>query len=157
MNRVIYPGTFDPITNGHLNIIERAANLFDEVIVAIAENKQKKPLFSPEQRQALAKQVTDKFKNVKVKTFSCLLTDFAVNEQAKVIIRGLRAVSDFEFEFQLAGMNRRLCHDIETVFLTPSEEFMFVSSSLVREIASLNGDVSNFVPECVLMALSESK
>lgn len=155
MVKVIYPGTFDPITSGHVNIIERASTLFDHVTVAVAEGMHKKPMFDSQERLALTKKATSHLKNVDIKVFACLLIDFARQQKADVIIRGLRAVSDFEFEFQLAGMNRRLCSDIETLFLMPSEEFAFVSSSLVREIAQLGGDVSRFVPQCVVNALQQ--
>jgi pantetheine-phosphate adenylyltransferase len=147
--KVIFPGTFDPITNGHQDLIQRASTLFDEVIVGIAENKQKKPCFSLEERVSMARHVLTHLPNVTVLGFSVLLIDFARAHQAKSVIRGLRVVSDFEYEFQLANMNRRLAPEIETLFLTPSEQFSFVSSSLVREIAVLNGDVSSFVHETV--------
>ena len=155
MVKVIYPGTFDPITCGHVNIIERACSLFDEVVVAIAENKQKKPLFDSQERIELTKIATEHLPQVSVETFSNLLIDFAKQHAAKVIIRGLRAVTDFDFEFQLAGMNRRLSPDIETIFLTPSEEYAFVSSSLVREIALMSGKVGEFVPMHVEAALQK--
>ncbi len=155
MRTVIYPGTFDPVTSGHVNIIERAATLFDNVVVAIAVNKQKNTLFNIDQRVDLVRQSTCHLSNVTVESFSCLLIDFAELQQANIIIRGLRAVSDFEFEFQLASMNRRLRPNIESVFLTPSEEFAFVSSTLVREIAALNGDVTEFVPDCVNQSLKQ--
>jgi pantetheine-phosphate adenylyltransferase len=155
MKKVIYPGTFDPVTNGHLNIIERSAKLFDQVVIAVSINKQKTPLFNVDERVELVKKSISHLSNVSVASFSCLLIDFAKKQQANIIIRGLRAVSDFEFEFQLASMNRRLSSNIESVFLTPSEEFAFVSSSLIREIASLNGDVKDFVPDCVNIALKK--
>lgn len=153
--RVVYPGTFDPMTNGHLDLVERAANLFDEVVVAIAASEKKKPLFDLEQRIALAQQVVSHLPNVEVKGFSKLLVHFCQEEKANVLLRGLRAVSDFEYEFQLANMNRALAPTIETAFLTPSEHLSFISSSLVREISGLNGDVSPFVPAPVLAALKE--
>lgn len=152
----IYPGTFDPITNGHLDLICRASKLYDRVIVAAATSLGKKPLFNLEQRVELIKVVVSEFKNVEVIGFDNLLVDCARQHQASVIIRGLRAVSDFEYEFQLAGMNRRLSPDIETVFLTPAEQYEFISSSMIREIAQLKGDVSSFVPESVKQRLIET-
>ena len=147
--RAIYPGTFDPITNGHIDIIARASHMFETIVIAVAENPGKKPTFSFEQRVELASLASAKFPNVEVKGFDSLLIDFANKENANIILRGLRAASDFEYEFQLAGMNRRLDDKIETVFLTPAQECMFISSTLVREIAMLGGDVSAFVPEIV--------
>lgn len=149
----IYPGTFDPITNGHLDLVARSAKLYDNVIIAIAENKPKAPLFSVAERVALVQKVTAEFTNVSVIGFDNLLVDCAKQHQASVILRGLRAVSDFEYEFQLAGMNRRLAPELETVFLTPAEQYEFISSSMIREIARLKGDVSCFVPECVYQQL----
>lgn len=143
----IYPGTFDPITNGHLDLIARASRLYQKVIVAVAVNKGKAPLFSLDERVALAQAVTSEFTNVLVIGFDNLLVECAKQQGAHVILRGLRAVSDFEYEFQLAGMNRRLAPELETVFLTPAEQYEFISSSMIREIAQLNGDVSCFVPE----------
>lgn len=154
-NRVVYPGTFDPMTNGHLDLIERAARLFDHVIVAIAASEKKKPLFPLEQRVALAQAAVAHLPNVEVKGFDKLLAFFCQDQKANVLLRGLRAVSDFEYEFQLANMNRNLDKTIETVFLTPSEHLSFISSSLVREISSLGGDVTPFVPANVLVALRE--
>lgn len=151
----IYPGTFDPITNGHLDLIHRASRLYPRVIVAVAASKGKKPLFSLEERVALIRDVVTEFSNVSVIGFDILLVECARQHQASVIIRGLRAVSDFEYEFQLAGMNRRLSPDIETVFLTPAEQYEFISSSMIREIAQLHGDVSSFVPELVKQRLIE--
>jgi len=151
--RVLYPGTFDPITNGHVDIIERASKLFDTIIVAVAQNTVKRPAFSIEKRVELAQMSLQHLHNIEVKGFSNLLIDFAQQQKVSVILRGLRAVSDFEYEFQLAGMNRKLDSDIETVFLTPSEQFTYLSSTLIREIASLHGDVSAFVPLCVSEAL----
>ena len=145
----IYPGTFDPITNGHLDLIHRASKLYHRVIVAAASSHGKKPLFSLPERVELIKEVVTNFSNVEVIGFDTLLVDCAKNHQASVIIRGLRAVSDFEYEFQLAGMNRRLSPEIETVFLTPAEQYEFISSSMIREIAQLKGDVSSFIPENV--------
>lgn len=151
----IYPGTFDPITSGHLDLIARAARLYDRIIVAVALNKGKTPLFTMEERVAMAREVTTEFGNVKVKGFDSLLVEFAKKQNAHVILRGLRAVSDFEYEFQLAGMNRRLAPDLETVFLTPAEQYEFISSSMIREIAQLKGDVSSFVPDLVHQRLIE--
>lgn len=151
----IFPGTFDPITNGHIDLIERAAKLFPTVVVAIAENIRKSPTFTVDERIILVTEALKHLPNVTVKGFSTLLVDFAQVMKARVLIRGLRAVSDFEFEFQLANMNRRLDPNIETVFLTPSEQFSFISSSLVKEIASLKGDVASFVPTVVVSALKK--
>lgn len=146
---VVFPGTFDPITNGHRDLIERAAKMFNHVIVAVAENKRKSPFFSLEERVNMTKLALNSVKNVQVEGFNSLLVDFTRQKQAYAIIRGLRVVSDFEYEFQLANMNRRLNPDIETIFLTPSEKYSFISSTLVREIASMGGDVSSFVHEKV--------
>jgi pantetheine-phosphate adenylyltransferase len=151
----IYPGTFDPITNGHSDLIERAARLFDKVIVAVAENPGKGATFSLEERVALATEVLAGIDNVEVMGFNSLLVDFVHEQGAQVIMRGLRAVSDFEYEFQLAGMNRRLAPEIETLFLTPAEQYAYISASLVREIASHGGDVSSFVHAKVGAALRE--
>lgn len=145
----IYPGTFDPITNGHLDLIFRASRLYDSVIVAAAESRGKQPLFTLAERVRLIESVVEGFPNVRVIGFDNLLVECARQYQASVIIRGLRAVSDFEYEFQMAGMNRRLAPEIETVFLTPAEQYEFISSSMIREIAKLNGDVSSFVPDKV--------
>jgi pantetheine-phosphate adenylyltransferase len=153
--KVIFPGTFDPITLGHVNLVKRACNLFEHVIVGIADNKRKKPLFDIEHRVQLTKVALKEFQHVEVISFSELLVDFAAKHKTKVILRGVRAVSDFEYELQLANMNRRLDQDIESVFLTPSEQFGFVSSSLIKEIAALKGDVTEFVPENVAQALKE--
>lgn len=150
----VYPGTFDPITNGHTDLIERAARLFERVIVAVAANPSKQPAFSLEERVEMVKEVTASLANIEVHSFDNLLVDFAHQYNASVILRGLRAVSDFEYEFQLAGMNRRLAADIETLFLTPAEKYSYISSSLVREIASLGGDISPFVHEKVRAALN---
>jgi pantetheine-phosphate adenylyltransferase len=152
-HRAIYPGTFDPITNGHADLIERAANMFDEVIVAIASNPSKQPLFTLEERVDLITQVSAKLDNVTVKGFTGLLANYAKDNQADVLIRGLRAVSDFEYEFQLANMNRRLNPDLESVFLTPSEENSFISSTLVKEVALHRGNVSQFCHPIVNEAL----
>ena len=151
--RVVYPGTFDPITNGHKDLIERAASMFDEVIVAIASSEKKKPMFTLEERVALTEASLAHLKNVRVVGFSKLLAHFCAEVEARIVLRGLRAVSDFEYEFQLANMNRQLAPDMETVFLTPAEHLSFISSTLVREIATLKGDVSKFVPDAVNRAL----
>jgi pantetheine-phosphate adenylyltransferase len=151
----IYPGTFDPITDGHLDLIARASKLFDKVIVAVAINPGKAPLFSLEERVDMAMQTTDLYPNVTIIGFSNLLVDCAKEQGANVILRGLRAVSDFEYEFQLAGMNRRLSPDLETMFLTPAEQYEFISSSMIREVAKLKGDVSSFVPDYVEQRLIE--
>lgn len=143
----IYPGTFDPITRGHSDLVERASRLFDSVVVAVAANPGKRSLFSLEERQHLARTALAEYANVEVCTFDGLLVEFAREKQAQVILRGLRAVSDFDYEFQLAGMNRKLAPDVETLFLTPAEQYSNISSSLVREIAALGGDVSPFVHE----------
>lgn len=155
MKTVVYPGTFDPITNGHIDLIERARHLFDHVIVAIAKSKNKNPLFSLDERVELASQALSHLDHIEVCGFDCLLAHFVKQKQAAGLIRGLRAVSDFEYEFQLANMNRALAPDMESIFLTPSEKFSYLSSSLVREIASLDGDVSQFVPTVVEDALKE--
>ncbi len=151
----IYPGTFDPVTNGHIDIIARAARLYNEVIVAVAVNSNKSPLFDIAQRVALLEEVTANFDNVRIVGFDNLLVDFAKQQNAGVILRGLRAISDFEYEFQLAGMNRRLSPDLETVFLTPAEQYEFISSSMIKEIARLGGDVSSFVAKVVQDGLIE--
>ncbi len=153
MKIAIYPGTFDPITNGHSDLVQRAARLFDRVIVAIATGAGKAPEFSIEERLALATEVLAPMEGVVVRAFDTLLVDFARECGAGVILRGLRAVSDFEYEFQLASMNRHLSPEVETLFLTPAEEYAYISSSLVREIAALGGDVSPFVHEKVVAAL----
>lgn len=151
----IYPGTFDPITNGHLDLIARAARLYHQVIVAVAANRGKTPLFSLDERVSLVREVTPQFTNVSVIGFDNLLVDCAREHGANVILRGLRAVSDFEYEFQLAGMNRHLAPKLETMFLTSAEQHEFISSSMIREIAQLNGDVSYFVPNIVQRRLLE--
>ena len=155
MRSVVYPGTFDPITNGHSDLIDRASRLCDRVLVAVAEDTAKAPTFATPQRVALACDVCSKIPNVEVVSFSGLLVEFARTSKVHVIMRGLRAVSDFEYEFQLAGMNRRMAPDIETLFLTPAEQYAYISSSLVREIARLGGDVSAFVAPSVHAALQE--
>jgi pantetheine-phosphate adenylyltransferase len=155
MNRALYPGTFDPITKGHGDLIERAARLFDEVIVAVAASPKKNPLFSLDKRVELAEAVTAHLPNVRVIGFSNLLAQFAQQQQANLLIRGLRAVSDFEYEFQLANMNRQLAPQVESLFLTPSEQYSYISSSLVREIAALGGEIGKFVHPVVAQALHE--
>ena len=155
MVTAIYPGTFDPITNGHVDIVTRATNMFDKVLFAVAESTSKTTLFTVEERVSLAERILADIKNVEVISFDALITDLARAEKANVIIRGLRAVSDFDYEFQMAGMNRQLLPDLETVFLTPAENLSFISSTLVREIASYHGDVSNFVHPSVVTLLKE--
>jgi pantetheine-phosphate adenylyltransferase len=152
---VVYPGSFDPITNGHSDLIARASRLFDRVIVAVARDSAKEPTFATEERVALALSVCNGMPNVEVVAFAGLLVDFARSAEVHVIMRGLRAVSDFEYEFQLAGMNRRMAPDIETLFLTPAEQYAYISSSLVKQIARLGGDVSGFVPPAVNAALQK--
>lgn len=156
-NKAIYPGTFDPITNGHIDIISRAATLFPELVVAVASNTAKGPFFPLNTRIKLVQEAVRHLPGVSVLGFDNLLINFVHEQQARVILRGLRAVSDFEYEFQLAGMNRKLSKQIETMFLTPSADSMFISSTLVREIAVLGGDVSGFVPEAVVNELKKMK
>ncbi len=151
----VYPGTFDPITHGHTDLVTRAARVFKRVIVAIAESPHKTPFFTLNQRIELAQSQLGHLDNVAIVGFSNLLVDFVLENDASVIVRGLRAVSDFEYEFQLASMNRNLCADVETMFLTPDEKFGFISSTLVREVARLNGDVSQFVGPEVEQALKQ--
>ncbi|KID57980.1 phosphopantetheine adenylyltransferase [Pseudoalteromonas luteoviolacea] len=151
----LYPGTFDPLTNGHADLIKRAANMFDTIILAIAHNPSKKPCFTLEERVKLAKEVLCDIPNVQVIGFSGLLVDLAKAQNANVLIRGIRAVSDFDYEFQLANMNRRLYPELESVFLTPSERNSFISSTLVKEVALHHGDVSEFVDPLVASALKE--
>jgi pantetheine-phosphate adenylyltransferase len=153
MRCAIYPGSFDPITNGHLDVIERARKLFDEVVVAVAHNDEKQPLFSLKDRLDLLRETAGKIDNVRIAEFEGLLVEFARKEEAGAVIRGLRAVSDFEFEFQMALMNRKLDAEVETIFLMPKEEYTYLSSRIVKEIARLGGDVSGFVPACVAKAL----
>jgi pantetheine-phosphate adenylyltransferase len=155
MIRAVYPGTFDPLTRGHEDIVRRAASLFEGVIIGVADSQAKRPFFTRTERVDMASDVLRDLKNVKVVGFSGLLIDFIRQHQARVIMRGLRAVADFEYEFQLAGMNRNLYPDVETIFLTPSEQHMFISATLVREIATLGGDVSKFVHPLVRDRLSE--
>jgi len=153
--RIVYPGTFDPITNGHKDLVERAARMFDHVVVAVAASQKKGPMFNTEERVDLASRVLSHLPNVEVVGFNKLLAFFVKEQGANVVLRGLRAVSDFEYEFQLANMNRQLMTDFETVFLTPSEHLSYISSSLVREIALLGGDVSKFVPPEVAAAFRQ--
>ena len=141
----VYPGTFDPFTRGHEDLVRRASSIFGEVIVGVADSRSKKPFFNLEERIAIAKEVLNHYSNVKIVGFTGLLKDFAREHQARVIVRGLRAVSDFEYEFQMAGMNRYLLPDVETLFLTPSDQYQFISGTFVREIALMGGDVSKFV------------
>lgn len=155
MTTVVYPGTFDPITNGHVDLVERACRLFDHVIVAVADSRKKKPLFTLKERVSLCEEVLTHLDNVEVCGFNILLAKFVEEKQAHAMIRGLRAVSDFEYEFQLANMNRALSPKMESIFLTPSEHLSYLSSTLIREIASLNGDVTQFVPAAVKKALEE--
>ena len=156
MVKAIYPGTFDPVTNGHADLIERASKLFSEVVVGIAASPSKKPMFDLATRVELLEKVSSKLDNVTVVGFSGLLVDFAKEHNANVLIRGLRAVSDFEYEFQLANMNRRLSPDLESVFLTPAEENSFISSTLVKEVALHNGDISQFVHPEVKIAITKA-
>jgi pantetheine-phosphate adenylyltransferase len=155
MIKAVYPGTFDPLTRGHEDLVRRASTLFDSLILAVADSKAKRTFFTMEERVAMAREVLGELKNVQVLGFSGLLIDFVRQHGARVVLRGLRAVSDFEYEFQLAGMNRSLYPDFETMFLTPSEQHMFISATLVREIASLGGDVSKFVHPSVQIRLSK--
>lgn len=143
--KAVYPGTFDPMTLGHQDLVRRAAGMFDEVILAVADSRTKRPFFTLDERVEIAKHVVAEYKNVTVMGFSGLLMDFAQKHDAKIVMRGLRAVSDFDYEFQLAGMNRNLFPDVESIFLTPSEQFLFISATLVREIAVLGGNVAKFV------------
>ena len=155
MRRAIYPGSFDPVTNGHLDVIQRASQLFDEVVVAVAFNDAKNPLFTAEERVDLLRQTVGDVRNVTVASFSGLLMEFARERKACAVVRGLRAVSDFEFEFQMALMNRKLQPKIETVFLTPKEEYTYLSSRIVKEIARLGGNIGDFVPTVVAKGLKE--
>ena len=155
MLRAIYPGSFDPVTNGHIDIIKRAAAISDELIVGVLQNKAKTPLFSVEERVIILREVTKNLKNVKVMTFEGLLIDFAAQMDAKVIVRGLRAITDFEYELQMSQTNRKLNADIETLFLTTSLEYSFLSSTTVKEVASFGGDISQFVPEFVAEKVTE--
>ena len=155
MRTVLYPGTFDPITNGHTDLVDRACDLFDKVIIAIAPSQKKQPLFSLEKRIALCEEVFAGNAKVEICSFDILVAEFAKKKGACAVLRGLRAVSDFEYEFQLANMNRAMYPDFETVFLSPADHLSYISSTLVREIASLNGDISKFVHPLVAQALTE--
>ena len=154
MRRAIYPGSFDPVTNGHVDIVERARKLFDEVIVAVAANDEKQPLFSLRERLDLLRRTVGRIDNVRIAQFKGLLVEFAKAEKAGAVIRGLRAVSDFEFEFQMALMNRKLDAVVETIFLMPKEEYTYLSSRIVKEIARLGGNVKDFVPAIVAKQLT---
>jgi pantetheine-phosphate adenylyltransferase len=156
MLRALYPGSFDPVTNGHLDVLSRACRLFDEVLVAVAHNSAKHALFSADQRVALLREATAFLPNATVVHFDGLLVDFAKARGVRAILRGLRAVSDFEFEFQMALMNRSLAPELETLFLTPSEETTYLSSRMVKEVARLGGEIGRFVPQCVRQALQEA-
>jgi pantetheine-phosphate adenylyltransferase len=153
MLKVVYPGTFDPFTRGHEDLARRAARLFDRVVVGVADSASKRPFFTAAERVAMAREVLAPLPNVEVISFSSLLMDFVHAQDSRVILRGLRAVSDFEYEFQMAGMNRNLYPEVETLFLTPSEQYMFVSATIVREIAKFGGDVGSFVHPVVMSAL----
>jgi len=155
MLTAVYPGTFDPITRGHEDLVRRAVRLFDRVVVAVAESRNKRTFFSMEERVAMTRDVLADVPRVSVEGFSGLLIDFVAEQGAIAVLRGLRAASDFEYEFQLAGMNRNLKPDIETLFLTPSDQYMFISASMIREIAQLGGDVSPFVHPLVVQRLNE--
>jgi len=155
MVTAIYPGTFDPITNGHIDIAQRAAKLFDEVIIAVAERKVEKTLFTKDERLFFVNNLFSNIGNIKSISFDGLVTDLAREKSAKILIRGVRTILDFDYEFKMAGMNKKLYTDIETVFLTPTENFNYISSSLVREIAVFGGDVSLFVPQSIQLALKE--
>ncbi|MGI8436455.1 MAG: pantetheine-phosphate adenylyltransferase [Chthoniobacterales bacterium] len=155
MRRAIYPGSFDPVTNGHLDVIERARKLFDEVIVAVAVNDQKQPMFPLEERLELLRQTLGPRQHIRIAPLDGLLVDFAMKEEATAIVRGLRAVSDFEFEFQMALMNRKLESRVETIFLMPKEEYTYLSSRIVKEIARLGGDIAKFVPSLVVEAFAK--
>jgi pantetheine-phosphate adenylyltransferase len=155
MIKAVYPGTFDPITRGHEDLVRRASAMFDEIVVGVADSRGKQPFFTLAERLKLAREVVAPYENVKVEGFDGLLMDFVRGQQARVILRGLRAVSDFEYEFQMAGMNRNLFPEVETLFLTPSEQYMFISATIVREIAVLGGDVGQFVHPRVKQALAK--
>ncbi|MCN4143759.1 MAG: pantetheine-phosphate adenylyltransferase [Thiohalomonas sp.] len=155
MVNAVYPGTFDPITFGHIDLLKRAAKIFDHVTVAVASSSDKQPLFDVQQRVSLAREVLTDYQNVSVVGFDNLLVDFTKEHNASVILRGLRAVTDFEYEFQLAGMNRNLAPDIETIFLTTAEQYAYLSSSLVKEVARLGGNITNFVPEQVIAEIKQ--
>jgi pantetheine-phosphate adenylyltransferase len=151
---VVYPGTFDPFTRGHEDLVRRASRIFDHIVIAVARSRNKNPLFGLEERVEIAREVLQRFPNIEVVGFDGLLIDFMHQRGARILLRGLRAVSDFEYEFQMAGMNRKLFPDIETVFLTPADEYMFISATMVREIARLGGDVRGFVHPVVADRLS---
>ncbi|MFC1501816.1 pantetheine-phosphate adenylyltransferase [bacterium] len=155
MKLAIYPGTFDPITNGHLDIISRASKIFDKVIVAVADNLQKDPLFSLDERKKLVQQTVKGLKNIEVDVFNELLVQYAKRKGASVLIRGLRAVSDFEYEFQMALMNRKLAPELETVYLMPSEEYTYINSTIAKEVFTLGGKVDCFLPAAVVEALKK--
>jgi len=155
-NRIaVYPGTFDPLTKGHEDLVRRAARLFDRVIVGVAQSRAKKPFFTLDERVEMAREVLAEHNNVEVYGFDCLLMEFLQQHDAHIILRGLRAVSDFEYEFQMAGMNRILYPDVETVFLTPAEKYMFISATMVREIAQLGGEVDKFVPPLIVDRIAQ--
>jgi len=149
MTRAIYPGTFDPLTRGHEDLVRRAAKLFSSLVVAVADSRGKNPIFSPDERLAIARETLNHYPNVEIVGFSGLLVNFVRQQKADVVIRGLRAVSDFEYEFQMAGMNRHLMPEVETIFMTPTDQYQFISGTLVREIALMGGDVSKFVAPSV--------
>ena len=157
MRRAIYPGSFDPVTNGHLDVIERARTLFDEVIVAVAHNDQKQPMFSLEERLALLRATVGEADHVHIAPLEGLLVDFAIQQKATAVVRGLRAISDFEFEFQMALMNRKLEASVETIFLMPKEEYTYLSSRIVKEIARLGGNIAQFVPAAVAEAFARKR
>jgi len=157
IKRAIYPGTFDPITNGHVDIIQRASEMFDEIIVAVAENKTKKPIFTVEERVVMSKKATKSISNVKVISFNSLLVDLSDELDANIIIRGIRAVSDFEYEFQMGYANSSLKKEMETIFLMPSLEYAFISSSIVRSLLPFNGKIEHLVPHCILPDILKGK
>ena len=153
--RAVYPGTFDPLTYGHLDLLERATKIFDEVIIAVAHSVNKAPLFSVEERLEMIRGATRDFKNVTIDDFDCLIVDYMRRQKAKVVIRGIRMISDFEYEFQMALTNRRLDAEVETIFMMPSESYSYLSSKLIKEAASLGADVSQFVPDNIAVRLKE--
>jgi pantetheine-phosphate adenylyltransferase len=155
MRTAIYPGSFDPLTNGHLDVVERAAKLFDRVVVAVAKNESKQPLFDLEERLELVRKAIKNIPNAEAGSFDCLLVDYVNQQKAQAIVRGLRAISDFEFEFQLALMNRKLNERVETIFMMPKDTYTFLSSRIIKEIARLGGDITAFVPAHVRAALIE--
>ena len=157
MRICVYPGTFDPITNGHLDLIRRASRLFDRVIVAVSDNPQKQPMFSLEERKQFIEKSVEGIKDIEVDVFHGLMVNYAKSKGAAAVIRGLRAVSDFEYEFQMALMNRKLAPELETVYLMPSEEYTYINSTIAKEVASLGGKVECFLPECVVEALNKRK